>query len=191
MLRVVLEFDDVVTIVVAPHQMGLCATPHPPDVFNGEPHGRMLASAGLRGKRIVPLREAGGARWETHKKFRTVQIRGPGAKPAKSPEELSRAIGCADCSCVKEDQRFLLFFPDFFFFAFLAAALAFFFGLGFFPAGFFPRFTGAFLAAGLRAAVRGCGAAATPGRSEMTNSSSLSSSMISSGSPPSSSSSSK
>jgi len=72
--------------------MGLCAAPHPPDVFNGEPHGRMLASGGPLGKRIVPLREAGGARWESHKKFRTVQIRGPGVASTKSPEELFRAF---------------------------------------------------------------------------------------------------
>ncbi len=63
--------------------------------------------------------------------------------------------------------------------------MAFFFGRAFFRADFFTAFAGAFFAAALRAAGRGCGAAATPGRSVMTNSSSLSSSMISSGSPPS------
>jgi hypothetical protein len=57
MLRVILKFNDVVSIVVAPHQMGLRAAPHPPDMLDRQPHGAMLASEGPRSKRIVPLRE--------------------------------------------------------------------------------------------------------------------------------------
>jgi len=39
-LRIVLEFDDVVRTVVAAHQMGLRPAPHPPHVLEGQPHGR-------------------------------------------------------------------------------------------------------------------------------------------------------
>jgi hypothetical protein len=57
MLRVILKFNDVVGIVVAPHQMGLRSAPHPPDMLDRQPHGAMLASESPRSKRIVPLRE--------------------------------------------------------------------------------------------------------------------------------------
>src|SRR5689334_9726474 len=78
------------------------------------------------------------------------------------------------------------FFADFFLAAFLGAALAFF--LAFFA--FLALLAGAFLlAAGFGAERGGCGAPAAPGRSVMTNSSSVSSSIVSSGSPASSSSS--
>jgi hypothetical protein len=57
MLRVILEFNDVIRIVVATHQLGLRPAPHPPDMLDRQPHGAMLASEGPRSKRIVPLRE--------------------------------------------------------------------------------------------------------------------------------------
>jgi hypothetical protein len=57
MLGVILKFNDVVGIVVAPHQMGLRSAPHPPDMLDRQPHGAMLASESPRSKRIVPLRE--------------------------------------------------------------------------------------------------------------------------------------
>jgi hypothetical protein len=57
MLRVILEFNDVITIVIAAHQVGLGPASHPPHVLNGQPHGAMLASRSRGSKRIVPLRE--------------------------------------------------------------------------------------------------------------------------------------
>jgi hypothetical protein len=58
MLRIILEFNDVIAIIVAAHQMGLCAAPHPPDMLDRQSHGAMLASQSQLSKRIVPLRES-------------------------------------------------------------------------------------------------------------------------------------
>jgi hypothetical protein len=57
MLWVILKFNDVVGVVVAPHQMGLRSASHPPDMLDRQSHGAMLASESPRSKRIVPLRE--------------------------------------------------------------------------------------------------------------------------------------
>jgi hypothetical protein len=40
MLRIILEFDDVVPVVVAAHQLGLRTAPHPPYMLDGQLHGR-------------------------------------------------------------------------------------------------------------------------------------------------------
>src|SRR6202165_6130731 len=152
--------------------------------------GAMLARPGPRSKRIVPLWEVGIPDARLTRPVASHKNRAPHRRNQK-PGRALPGFGRTTYLSLDEDQRFLLFFPAFPFFAFLGAALAFFFGPAFFTADFFARFAGAFLPADLRAAGRVVGAAATPGRSEMTNSSSLSSSMISSGSPPSSSSSSK
>ena len=42
MLGIVLEFDDVVSAVVAAHQVGLRAAPHPADMLDGKHHGGAL-----------------------------------------------------------------------------------------------------------------------------------------------------
>jgi hypothetical protein len=55
MLRIILEFDDVVAIVITAHQMGLRAASHPPDMLDRQSHGAMLASQSQLSKRIVPL----------------------------------------------------------------------------------------------------------------------------------------
>ena len=131
----------------------------------------------------------------TNKNCRTAQtfcprareIEGPEAFPGPSAHLFPRRFVRVSASCRACRSSFRLF-------SLLSggAALAFFFAGDFFAADFLARFTGAFFAAaGSSATGGGCGAAATPGRSEMTNSSSPSSSRISSGSPRSSSSSSK
>jgi hypothetical protein len=45
MLRVVLKFDDVVSLIVAAHQLGLRASPHPPHMLDGHSHGRHASHA--------------------------------------------------------------------------------------------------------------------------------------------------
>jgi hypothetical protein len=54
MLRIILEFDDVIAIIIAAHQMGLRAASHAPDMLDCQPHGAMLASQSRLSKRIVP-----------------------------------------------------------------------------------------------------------------------------------------
>ena len=45
MLRIVLKFDDVVRLIVAAHQLGLRAAPHPPHMLDGQLHGRHASHA--------------------------------------------------------------------------------------------------------------------------------------------------
>src|SRR4029077_15445727 len=45
MLRIVLEFDDVVRLIVATHQLGLRPAPHPPYMLDGKLHGRHASQA--------------------------------------------------------------------------------------------------------------------------------------------------
>jgi hypothetical protein len=53
MLRIVLEFDDVIAPVVASHQVGLRTPAHPPDVLYGKHHGEACYLASLlHGKEI-------------------------------------------------------------------------------------------------------------------------------------------
>src|ERR1700733_6061902 len=57
MLWIVLEFDDVVRLIVAAHQLGLRAAPHPPHMLDGQLHAAMLVTHGRSRKKIVPRRE--------------------------------------------------------------------------------------------------------------------------------------
>ena len=56
MLRIILELYDILTAVIAAHQVRLRATSHAADLLEREHHGHaMLASAFTVGKNIVPL----------------------------------------------------------------------------------------------------------------------------------------
>ncbi len=46
MLGIVLEFDDVVPVAIAAHQLGLRAAPHPPHMLDGQLHAAMLVRRG-------------------------------------------------------------------------------------------------------------------------------------------------
>jgi hypothetical protein len=56
MLGIILEFYNIVTAVIAAHQVRLCATSHAADLLDREHHGHaMLASALAGSKNIVPV----------------------------------------------------------------------------------------------------------------------------------------
>ena len=85
-----MELYDIVTAVIAAHQMRLCATSHAADLLDREHHGHaMLASALAGGKNIVPVGRS-SVPLKTVKNGRGPSWRGPKITPGRSYTEVGK-----------------------------------------------------------------------------------------------------